>query len=115
MYISKQRTLDTLEREWGTYIERFNRLPKEEQHKRVKAMGYEAFRDLLAHILAWWEEGMSTILAIAEERPFEQKTYDIEAFNVEAVTKYRSWEEAELMAHFEKTRQKMGADLKSMN
>lgn len=115
MSITKQRTLDYVELEWGTYVERFNRLPDKEQSKRVKETGYESHRDLLAHLLAWWEEGMRIILAIAEERPFERKKYDFDAFNAEAVAKYKPWEETEFMAHFETSRQKMGADLKSMN
>lgn len=115
MSINKQRTLDYVNIEWGTYIERFNRLPKEEQDKRVKEQGYESFRDMLAHILAWWDEGMGVILAIAEGREYERRKYDFDAFNAEAVAKYKSWDKAEFMTHFEKTRQKMGSDLKSMN
>ncbi len=115
MPITKQRTLDYVNVEWGTYIERFNRLPKEEQEKRVKEMGYESFRDMLAHILAWWEEGMSVILAIAEEREYERKKYDFDTFNADAVAKYKTWDEAEFMARFEKTRQDMAASFKSMN
>jgi len=114
MSISKRRTLAYVDEEWGTYVERFNRLSKEEQSKRVRQQGYEQFRDMLAHILEWWEEGMGIILAIAEERPFERKKYDFDVFNAEAVAKYKSWEQAEFFAHFEKTRQKMGADLRSM-
>ncbi len=115
MPITKQRTLDYVNIEWGTYIERFNRLPKEVQEKRVKTMGYESFRDMLAHILAWWEEGMPIILAIAENREYERKKYDFDAFNAEAVAKYKTWDEREFLAHFEKTRQKMAADLGSVN
>ena len=115
MFISKQRTLDYVEFEWRTCVERFHRLPKEEQNKRVKEMGFESFRDMLAHILAWWEEGMGIILAVAEERPFERRKYDFDVFNAEAVVRYKSWGETEFMAHFEKTRQKMEADLRSMN
>lgn len=115
MSISKQRTLDYLGLEWGTYVERFQRLPQEEQNRRVKETGYESFRDLLAHILAWWEEGMGVILSIAEDRPFERKKYDFDIFNAEAVDKYRDWDEAEFMAHFEKARQRALADLTSMN
>jgi hypothetical protein len=113
MPISKQRVLDYMEIEWGTYVERFNRFPKEEQMRRVKETGYESLRDLLAHILAWWEEGMGIILAIAQEHPFERKKYDFDAFNAEAIAKYKPWDEHEFMAYFEKTRQKMGVDLKS--
>jgi hypothetical protein len=109
------RTLEYVEQEWGTYAERFHRLPKDVQQKRVKELGYESFRDLLAHILAWWEDGMSVVNAIAEDRPFERKKYDLDEFNAEAVARYKDWNEAEFMSHFEKTRQKMEADLKSMN
>lgn len=114
MSISKQRTLDYVEHEWGTYVKRFHQLPQEEQRKRVHQMGFESLRDMLAHILAWWEEGMSIILAIAEERPFERRKYDFDLFNAEAVAKYKPWDEAEFTTHFEKTRQKMRADLGSL-
>ena len=111
----KQRTLDYLEIEWGTYVERFNRWPADEGLKRVNAQGYEQFRDMLAHVLAWWEEGMEIILAVAEGREFARKKYDFDAFNADAVAKYKGWDEVEFLAHFEKMRQKAAADLKSMN
>ena len=114
MPITKKRTLEYIEQEWGTYVERFNRLPKEKQNKRVKDQGYERLRDMLAHILAWWEEGMGIILAIAENREFERRKYDFDVFNAEAVAKYISWDESDFMTYFEKTRQKMAADLGSM-
>ena len=115
MLTYKQRTLNFLEIEWATYIERFYRWPAEEGLKRVNAQGYQQFRDMLAHVLVWWEEGMGIILAIAEEREYARKKYDFDAFNAEAVAKYKDWGEAEFLAHFEKTRQKAAADLKSMN
>lgn len=115
MSITKQRTLEFIEHEWGTYVERFQRLPKEVQERRVSNMGYESFRDMLAHILAWWDEGMDIIRAVAEGQEFERKKYDFDAFNAEAVAKYKPMEEATFMALFEKTRQKIVADLASMN
>ena len=111
----KQRAINFVEQEWGTYIERFNRLPKEEGLKRVNEQGYAQFRDMLAHLLAWWEEGMPIILAIAENREFERKKYDFDVFNAEAVTKYKSWDEKEFSNHFEATRQKAVADLKAID
>lgn len=115
MPINKQRALSYMEEEWGTCVARFHRLPVDEQTKCVKEQGYESFRDMLAHILAWWEEGMRIIRAIAEDRSFERRKYDFDVFNAEAVSRYGSWDEAEFMAHFENTRQKMESDLKSMN
>jgi hypothetical protein len=111
----KQRTLDFLEFEWGTYVERFNRLPAEEGRRRVNEQGYERFRDMLAHILAWWEEGMGIILAVAEGREYERKKYDFDVFNAAAVEKYKAWDESEFLAHFEQTLMKAISDLRSMN
>jgi hypothetical protein len=111
----KQRTLDFLEQEWGTYIERFKRLPVDEGVKRVQEQGYERFRDLLAHIVAWWEEGMGIILAIAEGREYARKKYDFDVFNAEAVAKFKDWDETGFLAYFEATRKKTLADLKTMN
>jgi len=111
----KQRTLDFLELEWATYIERFNRWPAEYGAQRVKDQGYARFRDMLAHILAWWEEAMPIILALAENREYERKKYDFDIFNAAAVAKYKDWDEQELLTHYEKTRQKAAADLRSMN
>ena len=115
MPIAKQRALDYMEFEWGTYVGRFNRLPLDEQNRRVQDMGFESFRDMLAHILAWWEEGMGIISAIAEEREFERRKYDFAAFNAEAVAKYKTWDNEAFLTQFEEIRQKMEADLRSMN
>ena len=115
MPIDKQRTLLYLQEEWGTYVERFNCLPEEEKASSLKEQGFESFRDLLAHILGWWEEGMDIIHSIAEGRPFERKKYDFDIFNAESVAKYSSWDETEFMAYFEATRLKMESDLKSMD
>lgn len=111
----KQRVIDFLETEWATYIERFKRLPELDGSKRVRGQGYDRFRDMLAHILSWWEDVMPAILALAENREFERKKYDFDAFNAEAVAKYKDWDEAEFLTHFEKTRQKAAADLRSIN
>ena len=110
----KQRTLNFLREEWGTFIERFQRLPADEGARRVKAQGYESLRDLLAHVLAWWEEGFPIIQAIAENRNFERKKYDFDVFNAEAVKKYGTWNEAEFLARFESCRRDMEAGLRSM-
>ena len=114
MSITKQRTLDYMQQEWGTYVERFERLSKEEQQKRLKENGYACLRDLLAHVLVWWEEGMGVIRAIAAEREFARKQYDFDAFNAEAVARYQGWNEAEFVIHFEKERRQIGAELRSI-
>ncbi len=115
MSVTKQRTLDYMEYEWGTYVERFRFLPETEQNRRVNVMGYASLRDLLAHVLAWWQEGMSIISAIAEGRTYERKKYDFDAFNAEAVARYSSWDEDVFMAYFEEIRHKTIQELRAMD
>lgn len=115
MSITKQRTLEYLEKEWGPYVERFNRLPEDAGIQRLSRTGYASLHDLLSHVLAWWEAGMGIIHAIAEGREFERRKYDFDSFNAESIARYRTWEEAEFMAHFEATRRKITADLSSMD
>lgn len=111
----KQRTLGFLEIEWATYVKRFNRWPADEGERRVKMQGYPRFRDMLAHIVSWWEEAMPIILAIAENREYERKKYDFDVFNAEAIARYQDWDEAQFLAHFEAVRVKTTAGLKAMN
>jgi hypothetical protein len=115
MHILQQRVVNYIEQEWGTYIERFNRLSADEQAKQIRATGYESLHDLLAHIVAWWEEDMEMVRAIAEGREYDHKKYDIDAFNAEAVAKYKAWDDAKFLSHFEEVRRKTVADLKSMD
>lgn len=111
----KQRVINFVENEWGTYVKRFNRLPKDEGLKRVNEEGYETFQDMLAHIMEWWTEGMGIIMAIAEKREYARKKYDFDVFNAEAVAKYKNWNEAEFMSLFEETRLGVVADLKKVD
>ena len=95
-------TIDTLQREWGGCVERFNALPPEKQAAFLKRQGFERFRDLVAHVLAWWEEGMRVIQSASNEDPCEVP--DVDAFNADAVAKAAELPESEVLGDFEKTR-----------
>lgn len=111
----KQRVINFVENEWGTYVTRFNRVPKDEGVQRVNEEGYETFQDMLAHIMEWWTEGMGIIMAIAEKREFERKKYDFDVFNAAAVAKYKNWNSVEFMSLFEESRLGVVADLKKVD
>ena len=100
----KQRTLDFLELEWGTYVERFNRWDEEEKEKRIRDSGYLHFRDMLAHVLAWWEEGARIVTGILYEPGFTWVDPEADAFNVELTSKYGSWSFDDLLKHYEAVR-----------
>jgi hypothetical protein len=110
----KQRVINFLEVEWANYVSNFSRWSVEYGEERVRQQGYAQFRDMLAHIVAWWEEAMPIVVALSEEREYERKKYDYAVFNAEAVTKYKTLPENIFLAHFEKTRQKAVVDLKSI-
>jgi len=111
----KQRALQYIDVEWATYVKRYYRWPAKVGLKRVNAQGYLQFRDMAAHVLGWWEEGVPIVLAIAEGREYDRKKYDFAVFNAASVAKYKVWNENIFFSHFEKTRQKLAADLRSMN
>jgi hypothetical protein len=94
--------IDTLQREWGGCVERFNALPPEKQAAFLKQQGFERFRDLVAHVLAWWEEGIRVIQTSSDEDPCVAQ--DVDVFNAEAVKKYAALPESEVLADFEQTR-----------
>lgn len=111
----KQRVIDFFEIEWGTYVERTKRLPALEASHRVRVEGYDRLHDLLAHVIGWWEEGIPIVMAIAENREYARKKYDFDAFNAESMAKYKDWDEAEFLTHFEKTRQDIVTQLRSLD
>jgi hypothetical protein len=50
-----------LEGDWKDYISRFQALFPAAQAAFLEKQGYKRLTDLLAHIVAWWEEGMQAI------------------------------------------------------
>lgn len=95
-------TIDALHREWADYADRFRALPAEKQAAFLKKQGYTRFRDLAAHIIAWWEQGISMIESSSSGVPCEDE--DVDAFNAKAVARFNRLEESEVFAEYEKTR-----------
>ncbi|SRR5581483_2206460 len=99
--------LDTLQREWDGYVERFHALPEEKQKAFLEKQGFARFRDVAAHVIAWWEDGLETIHAISKDPVYQQPDKDTDAFNAQAVETFGKLEEAELRKKFESTRQSL--------
>lgn len=103
--ITRQQVLHCLREEWGHYRTRFESLSPAEQTAFLQQQGYETFHDLLAHICAWWEEGLKIIHSVLENEEQPRRDYDIDAFNAAAVEHFRPWSQEELLFHFENLRQ----------
>ena len=106
-HLTRQELLDNLCKDWKTYPERFNQLTPDRQAAFLKSQGYESFHDLLAHILAWWEEADKIVTSILDNMELPRKEYDINAFNAAALEHFQSWQEADMLIHFENVRQSL--------
>ncbi len=94
--------LDTLNREWSGYPTRFDGLSPDEQRLFLQKQGYVRFRDVVAHIIAWWETGIRMIGAGADEDPCEGE--DVDAFNAAAIQRFDRLEVSQVYEAYERTR-----------
>jgi len=94
--------IDTLQREWGDYIKGFSGLSQAEQEAFLAKQGFGRFRDVLAHVVAWWEHGIGVIESSGSGEQLEVQ--DVDAFNAEAVERFGVLEEAQVLAKYEDTR-----------
>lgn len=94
--------IDTLRREWTGCLPLFNGLTPEQKQAFLEKQGYPRFRDLLAHVVAWWEQGIRIIGTGTAEDPCQVE--DVDAFNAAAVERFAKLDEGEVFASFERTR-----------
>lgn len=104
---SKNTVIKCLKKQWGTYIERYNKLSADEQQIFLKRQGYARLGDFLAHIAAWWQRGMQLVMAYQRDPGFHPPDVDVDAFNAEAVASVSNLSDGEVIAHFEGRRQQM--------
>lgn len=94
--------MDTLQREWAECVPLFNGLTAEQKQAFLGRQGYARFRDLVAHIIAWWETGIRMIGSGGDQDPCEDEAVD--AFNAAAIQRFGAMEETEVYAAYERTR-----------
>jgi hypothetical protein len=95
-----------LEHNWGSLVARFRSLPPHEQGAWLAQQGYARLADLLAHVIAWWDEAVPIINRLAAGEEVENKEYDEDRFNAEAVQRFADDDEAMVVAAFEAGRKR---------
>ncbi len=93
---------DMLEREWAEYLDQYNAMPPERQDQFLEKQGYSQFRDLIGHIIAWWEEGLRAIRASGDYDPCAEQ--DVDGFNAQAVERFRKIPAEQVWAAYHRTR-----------
>jgi hypothetical protein len=102
--LTREQIADALQDGWGTYVERFGRLSPEAQAAFLAGQGYARLADLLAHVVNWWEDGQRAVLARLDAPGFDAPDYDVDAFNAQAVERFRSLSEPSVIQAFEAAR-----------
>jgi hypothetical protein len=104
--ITRQGVLHLLNGDWADYADRFQSLPFAAQTTFLEKQGYKRLTDLLAHIVAWWEEGIQAIQRYKNNPTARQPEIDVDRFNARAVEKVRAASDAEEIQVFEEARRK---------
>ena len=103
--LTRGQIMSALQDGWGTYVEHFERLSPEAQAAFLDRQGYACLGDLLGHVVAWWEEGQRAIQALLDDPGFDAPDYDVDAFNAQAVERFRAMDEPAVIQAFEAARQ----------
>ncbi len=102
--LTREQVVSALQNGWGTYVERFERLSPEAQADFLARQGYASLADLLGHVIAWWEEGLQAVPALLDDPTFGSPDHDVDAFNAQAVERFRDLDEPAVIHIFEAVR-----------
>jgi hypothetical protein len=100
MTITREQILASLHTEWGTLVERFQRLSPETQAVYLQQQGYARLADLLAHVIAWWQAGLAAVPAMLSDPAYTSPDQDVDQFNAQAVDRLHALNETAIIAIF---------------
>lgn len=102
--LTRQGVISTLEVDWKAFPAKFKSMDDSQKKVYLSSQGFTSLTDLLAHVIAWWEEAYKVVRSIIDLEELPQKEYDIDAFNAAAIKHYQKWSEADLLKHYENVR-----------
>jgi hypothetical protein len=102
--VTRQQLLESLDQGWGMYAARFHQLSTSEQATFLQQQGYARLADLLAHVTAWWSEGIPAVERMLTDAAYRSPDVDVDAFNARAVAAAAERSEADVLAAFDSTR-----------
>jgi hypothetical protein len=105
MTLIREHLLASLHTDWGTFVERFQCLSPDAQAAYLQQQGYTRVADLLAHVIAWWREGLAAITVILSDPVYTAPDQDVDQFNAQAVESFHNLDEMAVIAIFEDLRQ----------
>ncbi len=105
--VTRKELQQSLEQDWGTYVERYRRLSDDGKRRFVKAQGFVRFADILAHFIAWWEEGIKALERMPGDPSYQSPDYSVDEFNAKAIARFSAVDEDTIINTFEKERREL--------
>jgi hypothetical protein len=102
--ITRDSILDCLTQNWGEYVSKIKGLEDKEQRLFLKQQGYARLLDLLAHITAWWQDGMQKVAAFQQDANYQPPAVNVDVYNAAAVKSVKDRSEEAVIDSFETTR-----------
>jgi hypothetical protein len=102
--VTREILMQSLDKDWGSYAEQYRRLSDEEKSRFVEAQGFARFADILAHLIAWWEDGKETLGRMFGDPAFASPEYNVNDFNARAIARFSEMDEDQIIKSFESLR-----------
>ena len=98
--LNREQLIASLHTDWGAFVERFQRLSPEAQAVYLQQQGYARFADLLAHVIAWWQESLAAIPVMLSDPAYTSPDQDVDQFNTRAVARFHDLDESAIITIF---------------
>lgn len=113
--MDRATVIEYLEVKWPEFVRDALALPEAHRDAWLSRQGYLRVADLLAHVAAWWRLGKQVITHHLADLDYQHPPMDVDAFNAEAVARARALSEAEVLAHFNYTRETLLAFVRDLS
>ncbi len=102
--IPREQFNQLLTQEWPAYLARCQAFSPLERQEYLHHQGYPSLTGLLAHVVAWWQDGSLVVQRMRQEPGFQNPDYDVDAFNAQAVERFSGLSEAQMVDLFNQQR-----------
>jgi hypothetical protein len=98
--VTRDELTNRLQESWQPYMERFQALTPDQQSDFLLRQGYASLSALLAHIIAWWQDGEKIIQLMRGNPGMPLADYDVDSFNARAVERFAGQPESAMRELF---------------
>jgi hypothetical protein len=102
--ITREQFINLLKTGWGSYLKQFQSLSVEEQNAFLVRQGYAGLAELLAHVVAWWQDGSGKIAEMRADPAVKNPDYDVDSFNAQALRRFAGTSGAQMEELYETQR-----------